>query len=231
MKGLIYTRVSSREQGKSGLGLEAQQAETLKFCEANGIEVVEVVSEVASAKGFYKSRPKLDAALKRCKKEKLCLVVNKIDRISRDVESIGNLTNDKSIRFIVTQLGMEADNFQIHLFASLAQKERELISTRTKDALAQKKERALRGEDSNKPVGNLASVKRASAKGIEVIKAEADNRVSDTLKELVTDYRSKGYSMTKIADRFNELNMATAKGGMWHASTVCNLIKRIEKLS
>jgi DNA invertase Pin-like site-specific DNA recombinase len=79
MEGLIYTRVSSREQGKSGLGLEAQQAETLKFCTDNGIDVVEVVSEVASAKGYYKSRPKLDAALKRCKKEKLCLIVNTVD--------------------------------------------------------------------------------------------------------------------------------------------------------
>jgi DNA invertase Pin-like site-specific DNA recombinase len=231
MKGLIYTRVSSREQGKSGLGLEAQQAETLKFCTDNGIDVVEVVSEVASAKGYYKSRPKLDAALKRCKKEKLCLIVNKIDRISRDVESIGNLTNDTSIRFIVTQLGLQADNFQIHLFASLAQKERELISTRTKDALAAKKARGLLGNDPNRPVGNLATVHKASVKGSAAIKADADARVSDTIKELVTDYRSKGFSMAKIADKFNALNMATANGGMWHASTVSNLLKRIEALS
>lgn len=230
MKGFIYTRVSSGEQGKSGLGLEAQQAEAEKFCADNGIDVVEVVSEVASAKGYYKSRPKLNEALKRCKKEKLCLIVSKLDRISRDVESIGNLTNDKSIRFIVTQLGMEADNFQIHLYASLAQKEREYISQRTKSALAAKKVRQLAGTDPNKPVGNLASVHKASVKGSEAIKAEADKRVTDTIRELVTDYRAKGYSMAKIADKFNELSMTTAKGGQWHASTVCNLIKRIESM-
>jgi DNA invertase Pin-like site-specific DNA recombinase len=231
MKGLIYTRVSSGEQGRSGLGLEAQQSECVKFCNDNGIEVVDIISEIASAKGYYKSRPKLNEVLSRCKKEKLCLVVSKLDRISRDVESIGNLTNDKSIRFIVTQLGMETDNFQIHLYASLAQKEREYISQRTKAALAAKKVRQIAGTDLNKPVGNLESVHKASIKGVEAIKSEADKRITDTIKELVLDYRVKGYSMAKIANKFNDLNMVTAKGGMWHGSTVHNLIKRIEALS
>lgn len=231
MKAIAYLRVSSKEQGESGLGLEAQQADIEKFCTDNNIDLIDTISEVASAKGYYKSRPKLEAALKRCKREKCAIIVSKLDRISRDVESIGNLTNDKSIRFIVVQLGIDADNFQIHLYASLAQKERDYISQRTKAALKAKKERGLLGKDPNRPVGNLASVHRASAKGVEFIKSEANDRVTNTVKELVADYRTKGYSMAKIADRFNELKMATAKGGQWHASTVCNLIKRIEALT
>jgi DNA invertase Pin-like site-specific DNA recombinase len=231
MKAIAYLRVSSREQGASGLGLESQQAEIMKFCTDNKIELIEVVSEVASAKGYYKSRPKLDAALKRCKRERCAIIVSKLDRISRDVESIGNLTNDKSIRFIVVQLGIDADNFQIHLYASLAQKEREYISQRTKAALKAKKERGLLGTDLNRPVGNLDTVRKASILGSAAIKFEADSRVTNSHIELVADFRSKGYSMAKIADKFNALNMATAKGGMWHASTVCNLIKRIESLT
>ena len=122
MQAIGYMRVSTGEQGKSGLGLEAQQADIELFCSANGIELVGVVSEVASAKGNYRRRNLLNAALVRCKKEKCALVVAKLDRLSRDVESIANLTNDKSIRFIVAQLGIDADNFQIHLFAKCYQR-------------------------------------------------------------------------------------------------------------
>lgn len=88
---------------------------------------IDSVSEVASAKGDYKIRPVLNDLLKRCRREKCALIVSKLDRLSRDVESIANLVNGKSIRFIVVQLGFEAENFQIHLFASLAQKERDWI--------------------------------------------------------------------------------------------------------
>jgi DNA invertase Pin-like site-specific DNA recombinase len=139
MKAIAYTRVSTSEQGKSGLGLDAQQSDIQSFCETNNIELIDTVQEVASAKGAYRNRPVLNALLTRCKRERCCLMVSKLDRLSRDVESIANLVNDKSIRFIVVQLGLEADNFQIHLFASLAQKKRDWISQRTKVALKAKR--------------------------------------------------------------------------------------------
>ena len=152
MKAIGYMRVSTGEQGKSGLGLEAQQADIELFCQQNGIELIRLVSEVATAKGNYRRRKLLNEVLLQCKKDKCAIVVSKLDRLSRDVESIANLTNDPSIRFMVAQLGIDADNFQIHLFTSLAQKERDWISQRTKAGLAAKKARIIAGTDTHNPV-------------------------------------------------------------------------------
>lgn len=97
MKAIAYLRVSTSEQGRSGLGLEAQQADIESFCSTNAITLMDTVSEVASAKGDYKNRSALNELLLRCRRERCALIVSKLDRLSRDVESIANLVNDKSI--------------------------------------------------------------------------------------------------------------------------------------
>ena len=86
MKAIGYTRVSTREQGKSGLGIDAQKADIHAFCEQNGIELLDIVQEVASAKGDYRNRPALYTLISQCKKEKCALIVSKLDRLGVDTE-------------------------------------------------------------------------------------------------------------------------------------------------
>jgi DNA invertase Pin-like site-specific DNA recombinase len=225
MKAIAYLRVSTSEQGRSGLGLQAQQADIESFCSTNGITLIDRVSEIASAKGDYKMRPMLNELLVRCRKEKCALIVSKLDRLSRDVESIANLVNDKSIRFIVVQLGLEADNFQIHLFASLAQKERDWISQRTKAALRAKKEQAQR-EGVELKLGNRTNFPVAQAKGVTTIKTNA-NTYAANLHDLITGYQTQGKSLNEMARQLNKIGVATARGGRWYHFFLFNPYKRI----
>lgn len=226
MRAIGYTRVSTREQEKSGLGLESQQEDIKSFCQFNKIELLDIIIEVASAKGDYRNRQELNNTLHRCRKEKCCLIVSKLDRLSRDVESIANLVNDKNIKFIVVQLGLEADNFQIHLFASLAQKERDWISQRTKAALQAKKEKAKR-EGIELKLGNTTNPKEANAKGVKILKQNAD-KFAYGLSDLVLNYRNRGFSLASIANELNRLSIPTARGGIWHPTSISNLITRLE---
>lgn len=225
MKGIAYLRVSTTEQGKSGLGIEAQLAEIKSFCQGNRIELIDYVVEIASAKGDYKSRFELNTLLTRCKKERCALIVSKLDRLSRDVESIANLVNDKSIRFIVAQLGLDADNFQIHLFASLAQKEREWISQRTKAALQAKKARAME-EGITLLFGNRTNLNVAQSIGRSTQINNA-NDYAENLKDLIKSYQLQNKSLNEIARQLNRIGVKTARDGRWHAKTVSNIIARI----
>jgi DNA invertase Pin-like site-specific DNA recombinase len=218
MKAISYRRVSTQEQGSSGLGLESQKYDIDGFCQSNAIELVSHYQEVASAKGNYANRTILMQALAHCKKERCHLIVSKLDRLSRDVESIASLMNSR-VEFIVVQLGLDADNFQLHLFASLAQKERDWISQRTKAALKAKRER-------NEPLGNLASLPHAQESGVKTIIANAD-AFAAKLSHLVLNYRSQGLSLAKIAQHLNLIGVATPRGGDWHAQSVKNLLDRL----
>jgi DNA invertase Pin-like site-specific DNA recombinase len=132
---IAYTRVSTAQQGKSGLGMEAQQAALTRFAEAEGFELVQMFQEVETGKGAdaLNRRPQLAAALKAAKKLKSPIIVAKLDRLSRDVHFISGLMAHKT-PFIVAELGADADPFMLHLYAALAEKERAMISRRTKDA-------------------------------------------------------------------------------------------------
>jgi len=137
---VAYIRVSTDRQGKSGLGLGAQQAALARFAEAEGYELIQTLEEVETGKGSdaLDRRPQLSAALKTAQKHKAPIIVAKLDRLSRDVHFISGLMTHRT-PFIVAELGADADPFMLHLYAALAEKERRLISQRTKDALAAKK--------------------------------------------------------------------------------------------
>ena len=136
-KFVAYYRVSTQQQGRSGLGIEAQRAAVARFAAAEGIEIAAEHVEVETGKGSdaLDRRPQLAAALKRAKAEKCPVVVAKLDRLSRDVAFISGLMAQR-VAFIVTELGPDVDPFMLHIYAALAEKERALISARTKDALA-----------------------------------------------------------------------------------------------
>src|ERR1700675_299005 len=119
---IAYVRVSTRGQGKSGLGLEAQGEAIARFAAQEGFHIVHSFAEIETGKGgdALDRRPKLAAAL---------------DRLSRDVHFISGLMQHRT-PFIVAELGADTDPFMLHIYAALAEKERRLISQRTREGLA-----------------------------------------------------------------------------------------------
>src|SRR5579859_5741481 len=122
---LGYIRVSTSQQGKSGLGIEAQREDIQRFCEAEGFLLSGEFVEVETGKGSdaLERRPQLNAALALARKTKQAVIVAKLDRLSRDVAFISGLMAQR-VPFLVAELGADVDPFVLHLFAALAEKER-----------------------------------------------------------------------------------------------------------
>src|SRR5215475_1015757 len=139
-----YIRVSTAQQGRSGLGIDAQRSAIARFAEAEGFELVGEFVEVETGKGSdaLDRRPQLTAALAEARKQRCAVVVAKLDRLSRDVHFISGLMAHR-VRFIVAELGSDVDPFVLHLYAALAEKERAMISERTRRALAAAKARGV----------------------------------------------------------------------------------------
>lgn len=209
---IAYTRVSTAQQGRSGLGLEAQQAALARFAEAEGYQLIETFQEVETGKGSdaLDRRPQLSAALKAARQHKAPIVVAKLDRLSRDVHFISGLMQHKT-PFIVAELGADCDPFMLHIYAALAEKERALISRRTKDALAARKAQG-------KPQGGL------NAGGIRN-RDEAKER-AEQLRPIFAELA--GLSTRKIAAELNARGIATPRtGGKWHSVTVQRVMSRL----
>lgn len=219
MKAIIYTRVSTAEQGRSGLGLQAQLESVAEFCENESIDIEAYYSEIETGKGSdaLDKRPELNKALEHAKKIGATLVVSKLDRLSRDVAFISNLMA-KKVPFIVAQLGKDADPFMLHLYAALSEKERELISTRTKAALKVLKERGV-------VLGNQTNLDEARRLSNKTNRAEADAFAKRVL-ETVKGFRESGDTLPTIANKLNKMELKTRRGGKWHPSTVSNILKR-----
>jgi DNA invertase Pin-like site-specific DNA recombinase len=208
---IAYTRVSTAQQGRSGLGLEAQQAALARFAEAEGYSLVEAFEEVETGKGSdaLDRRPQLSAALKAARKHKAPIIVAKLDRLSRDVHFISGLMSHKT-PFIVAELGADADPFMLHIYAALAEKERRAISQRTRDALAAKKAQGVK-------LGGL------NAKGI-ANREEAQQR-AEALRPVFDGLA--GMSHRKMAAELNAMGIPTPAGGQWHAVTVKRVLERM----
>src|SRR3954449_720381 len=134
---IAYYGVSTERQRRSGLGLEGQREAVARFAQAQGLIVIGEFFEAETGKGAdaLERRPQLAAALAAARAAKCPVVVSKLDRLSRDVAFISGLMAQR-VPFIVAELGRDADPFMLHLYAALAEKERRLISERTKAALA-----------------------------------------------------------------------------------------------
>src|SRR3954468_18192352 len=174
-RAVAYYRVSTRQQQRSGLGIEAQRAAIERFTEAENIRIVAEFVEAETGKGAdaLDRRPQLAAALAAAKAAKCSVLVSKLDRLSRDVAFIAGLMA-RRVPCIGAELGRDADPFMLHLYAALAEKERRLISERTKAALAAKKQR---GE----ALGNPANIAEAGQVGRAVQTAEADRFAANLL--------------------------------------------------
>jgi DNA invertase Pin-like site-specific DNA recombinase len=171
---ISYLRVSSAQQGRSGLGLEAQRAALARFATAEGFEIVREFVEVETGKGAdaLDRRPQLRAALAEARKLKCSVAVAKLDRLSRDVHFVSGLMVHK-VAFIVAELGADVDPFLLHLYAALSEKERAMIAQRTKVALAAAKARGT----------ILGSPKLSEAREVAQasIKANADRHAANVL--------------------------------------------------
>ena len=151
------------------------------------------------------------------------MLVSKLDRLSRDVAFVSGLMAQR-VPFIVAELGRDADPFMLHLYAALAEKERRLISERTKAALAAKKATGAR-------LGNPRNVEAAAALGRQIQIDEADKFAAGLLP-VVEAIRSTGATtLAAISAALNERCIRTARGGRWHVSSVMNLLARANKLA
>jgi DNA invertase Pin-like site-specific DNA recombinase len=215
-----YIRVSTAQQGRSGLGIEAQREALARFIDAEGCEVLGEFVEVETGKGAdaLDRRPQLAAALAMARKAKASVLVAKLDRLSRDVAFISDLMA-RRVPFIVAELGADADPFMLHLYAALAEKERNLIAGRTKAALAVRKAQGVR-------LGNPVNLTAAGAKGAERQRTDADAFAANVLP-IVRQIQTAGATTPRaIAAALNDRGVRTARGGDWHDSTVRNLLAR-----
>jgi DNA invertase Pin-like site-specific DNA recombinase len=216
---ITYIRVSTSQQGRSGLGIEAQRAALHHFAHAEGFEVVREFVEVETGKGAdaTERRPQLKAALATARKQRCQVAVAKLDRLSRDVHFISGLMAHK-VPFLVAELGSDVDPFVLHLFAALAEKERALISTRTRQALAAAKARGV-------ALGNpKLHVARRSA--VEAVTAGADRFAANVLPLIREAQKAGATTLREIAEALNARGIATARGGQWHATSVSNILER-----
>ena len=220
---ISYLRVSTVSQGKSGLGLEAQRAAIQRFAEAEGITLIAEHVEIETGKGAdaLDRRPVLAAALGQARKAKCPVVVAKLDRLSRDVHFVSGLMAHR-VPFIVAELGRDADPFMLHLYAALAEKERSLISQRTKAALAAKKAAGVK-------LGNPRNLTEISVAGRQAQRVEAD-RFAGEIAPLIENIRAAGVTALRaIADELNRRSVKTQRGGSWHAGTVNAILQRTKK--
>ena len=217
---VAYYRVSTREQGRSGLGLEAQRAAVVRFAEVEGLEIVAEFTETESGKGHdaLERRPQLAAALAEARRHDKCpVIVAKLDRLSRDVHFISGLMAHR-VSFVVAELGTDADPFMLHLYAAMAEKERRLISDRTKAALGAAKARGV-------ILGN-PRLAEARAKVHARLKADAEAHARAVAPAIREAQAAGAVSLRAIAAAMNARGIATARGGRWEAQTVANILRR-----
>ncbi len=218
-QAVAYCRVSTQQQGRSGLGLEAQQAAIQAFAQAHGITLVADLVEVETGKGSdaLERRPVLSQALAQAKKAKCPVIVAKLDRLSRDVAFISGLMAQR-VPFVVAEMP-DADPFMLHIYAAVAQWERDRISERVKAALAAKKARGH-------VLGNRTNIAEAGALGRASTQAQADALARNVLPIIEEIRRSGVTDLRGIADALNARGVKSARGGVWHSTSVRNVLRR-----
>ncbi len=216
---IAYTRVSTKAQGASGLGEQAQRDAIAAFCTANGYEIAGTYGEAETGKGAdaLDRRPALRDALAHARKIGAPVIVSKLCRLSRDVHFISGLMAHR-VPFIVTMLGADADSFMLHVYAALAQKERELIAQRTREALAAKR---ARGE----ALGG-ANIREIGAIGNATRKADADRHAANVVPVIRAIQDAGVKTLQGIADGLTARGVKTPAGGSWTATAVRRALAR-----
>jgi DNA invertase Pin-like site-specific DNA recombinase len=219
-KYVAYYRVSTARQGRSGLGLEAQQAAVASFLNGGSWVLLAEFTEVESGK--RNDRPQLVAALDYCKRHKAVLCIAKLDRLSRNVAFISGLM-EAGADFVAVDMP-QANRLTLHVLAAVAEHEREMISARTKAALQAARARGTR-------LGWAIEARRtdqalASQRGCAAGRVRADRFAANVLP-VVQAVQAVGVStLAGVAAALNARGIKTARGGAWYAATVRNLLAR-----
>ena len=221
-----YYRVSTDKQGRSGLGLEAQQEAVRRFLRDGDTTIQPPFVEVESGKKTDQDRPQLRAALDVCRDSGATLLIAKLDRLARDVAFIATLMKS-DVRFVACDMP-DADPFRLHIEAAIAEEEARKISQRTRAALAAAKARGVklggyRGYDPSEDERRLGLERSARARA-----AAADQRAS-SLQSVIVSLQAEGItSFGGIASALNERGIPTPRGGAWHPSSVKRVMERNE---
>ena len=215
MKSFVaYYRVSTYKQGKSGLGLEAQQESVSSYLKLNGGTLCEEFIEVESGK--KNNRPELLTALKLCRSTKSVLIIAKLDRLARNVHFISGLM-EAGVEFVAVD-NPHANRLMLHMLAAFAEHEREQISLRTKAALAAAKARGVK-------LGANGAVLAKQNK-------QAAQEFAQKMKDVINEVRGDGKTLLReIAEELNQRGIKTQRGKVWYPMTVSNIIHRIDEKS
>lgn len=225
-KFIGYYRVSTKRQGLSGLGLDAQRESVMGFlARMNGDLIAEFI-EVETGKGDGNGRPQLAAALAQCRLHNATLVIAKLDRLARNVNFISNLM-ESEVEFVAVDFP-EANRLTIHILAAVAEHEARCISERTKAALAayKRKGNTLGGDR-----GNCHLIYRKGAKASAIARRETAERRAADLRDTIEAIKAEGaVSLRDIADGLNQRGIGTARGTAWSATQVYRVLGTLATL-
>ncbi len=221
-KFVSYLRVSTKRQGASGLGLEAQRASVAGYLNGGAWSLIAEHVEVESGK--RDDRPKLAEALRTCRLHGARLVIAKLDRLSRDAHFLLGLEK-AGVDFVACD-NPTANRLTVGILAMVAEEERRAISARTKAALAAAK---ARGTKLGGNRGNLGAVRDAGrALAIKARRAKASAHAAD-LAPIIADLRASGVTtLAALAERLNAENIPAARGGAWSPVQVSRALSRID---
>jgi len=223
MKAVVYYRVSTAAQGRSGLGLEAQQHAVETLCAAKGWDIV-APPFVEVESGKRADRPELTRALHRAKVTGATLVVAKLDRLSRSAAFLTAL-QESNVPFVAADMP-EMNETVVGIMAVIARTERKAISDRTRVALQAAKARGRRLGNPN-GAASLRRAQKGNLAAVEVVKADATDR-AEQLRPVIEDMRGRGItSLVGLAAALNDGGMLTPRRGQWYASSVRNLLARL----
>ena len=216
---VAYFRVSTAQQGRSGLGLDAQREAVSRFVAQNGGAVIGEYQEIESGK--RSDRPQLALALERCRLTRATLCVAKLDRLTRDVSFLCKL-RDSGVDFVAVD-NPNANRLTVTILVAVAEEERRLISARTQAALQAAK---ARGVKLGNPMGAATFGENAGKGGAEAMQTKADG-FAQSLSGIVLPLKAQGMSLRQIADRLNADGIVTARGGAWAANSVRRVLNRL----
>jgi len=212
---VAYYRVSTEKQGRSGLGLEAQRTAVEAFLNGGSWKLVAEFTEIESGKRA--ERPKLVEAVKAAKKHRATLVIAKLDRLSRNVAFIANLM-EAGVEFVAADMP-HANRLTVHILAAVAEHEREMISQRTRAALAAVKSSGVQ-------LGNRSNIEVAQARSRQAKIVQADQFTSNILPVVLQIKGAGVQTLSGIAETLNARGLRTARGGEWQAVQVKRVLER-----
>jgi DNA invertase Pin-like site-specific DNA recombinase len=226
-KIVSYLRVSTKRQGRSGLGLDGQRAAVAEFASRNAASVACEYVEVETGKNNH--RPELAKALAHAKRSQARLVVAKLDRLSRNAAFLLTL-RDSGARIVACDMP-EMNELTVGIMAVVAQDEARRISERTKAALAAAKARGVKlgsareGHWSGREDKRAAGLAKAQAAAADSRRRLAEEAYTD-LYAFVRKLHSSGQSLQKIADALNAQGHTTRRGKPWNAMQVLRMLRR-----